>query len=310
MEFVMTEDEKLAKEKADAARADAEGPEWAKNLSSKMDACMSKMDSGMARMDACESMIKDDAKRRADAAEPGDEEKAAEAAKAAETAADKKKADEAEAKAKEEEAKADAARADAAVARIAGKETPEQKAARKADKKAAKVAEDAARADAVTKAVEAAVAPFKTELQSLKGAVHISPADKDALAAIQARADEAACLFAEKAPGALVGETAIDYRKRLAAKYKAHSPKWKDADLNALNDSILSIAEGDIYADAKAAAAQPAEASAGKLYPVVHEDQTGRKITEWKGDKSVWMDQFKASGYRQLMINNSSAVAK
>ena len=30
----MTEEEKLAKEKADAARADAE-PEWAKNLSAK-----------------------------------------------------------------------------------------------------------------------------------------------------------------------------------------------------------------------------------------------------------------------------------
>jgi hypothetical protein len=306
----MTEEEKLAKEKADAARADAEGPEWAKNLSSKMDACMAKMDSGMSRMDACESLIKDDAKRRADADEPSEEEKAkaAEAAKAAETAADKKKADEAEAKEKEESAKADAARADAA--RAAGTETPEQKAARKAAKKDAKKAEEAARADSVAKAVEAAVAPFKTELLTLKGAVHISPADKDALAAIQARADEAACLFGDKAPAALVGETAIDYRKRLAAKYKEHSPKWKGEDLTALNDSILSIAEGDIYADAKSAAAQPAEAAAGKLYAVTHKDRAGREITEWKGDKSVWMDQFKAPGYRQLMINNSNAVAK
>jgi hypothetical protein len=39
---------------------------------------------------------------------------------------------------------------------------------------------------------------------------------------------------------------------------------------------------------------------AGQLRAIVKKDRTGREITEWVGNKSVWMDQFKSPA--QLMV--------
>jgi hypothetical protein len=45
---------------------------------------------------------------------------------------------------------------------------------------------------------------------------------------------------------------------------------------------------------------------AGQLKEFTRPDQTGRLIHEFKGSKSVWMDQFKAAPQLQLFISNGS----
>ncbi len=282
----MTEAELKAKADAEEkARADAEAPGWAKNLSAKMDACMTKMDAaGMG------SIIKVDSEKE-------EEEKT----KAEQVAADKKKADEAE---EEEKKKADAKmKADA-----------EEEEKKKADKMKADEdkKEEEARADSVRKAVEAATAPFKTlieeqnkKLAALTGAVHISDADELSLAQIQARADEVANLFGERAPKHMAGETPIAYRRRMADKYKVHSPDWKDRDMSIVPDAMLDVAEKAIYADAAKKGLDPAEAPAGVLSAHVTKDRTGREITEFRGSKRVWMSQFMSAPQELVKFNTN-----
>jgi hypothetical protein len=289
----MTEAELKAKADAEEkARADAEAPGWAKNLSAKMDACMTKMDAaGMG------SIIKVDSEKE----------------EAEKVAADKKKADEEKAKADaakadadkeaEEKAKADKAKADA-----------EEEEKKKADKMKADEdkKEEEARADSVRKAVEAATAPFKTlieeqnkKLAALTGAVHISDADELSLAQIQARADEVANLFGERAPKHMAGETPIAYRRRMADKYKVHSPDWKDRDMSIVPDAMLDVAEKAIYADASKKGLDPAEAPAGVLSAHVTKDRTGREITEFRGSKRVWMSQFISAPQELVKFNTN-----
>lgn len=291
----MTEAELKAKADAEEkARADAEGPPWAKNLKSAVDACMS-------RMDSVESLFKNDKTKKADAEE---EEKAA---------AEKAKAD-----AEEEEEKAAKEKADAEEAEAKENEEAEAKAAevaadkKKADEEEEKKA-DAVRADAVRKAVAAETADLRKlvadqdkRLASLTGAVHITDDDRAALAEIQSRADTVASAFGKRASQPMAGETAVAYRRRLAAQYKSHSPSWKDVDLAAIDGTVLKIAEDVIYADALTAASHPADLPAGQLREIVKQDRTGRKISEFVGNKSAWMDQFKATPQLMIRINKEA----
>ena len=280
----MTEAEKKAdaeakereeKERADAARADAE--ETMKKVADSLGSLMSKVDACMARMDAFE-------KAKADAECGVFRDDAAHEASAEEKALKKEK---------EKEARADAAK--------------KAEKAEKEARKAAEKAEEEARADAVRKVAEEN-AQLRAKLESLTGAIYITDEQRAEIAEIQSRADGVASLFGanEKAPSPQPGESPLAYRKRLATKYKQHSNKWKEVDVMAFDDSVLKIAEADIYADAVQYAAAPADMPAGQLREVVKVDRTGRKVTEFVGAKSAWMNQFKAQGYKVLSINNGS----
>lgn len=279
----MNEDEMKAKAdaeaeqaKADAAKADAEeAPPWAKKFA----------DSLNARMDSIENVVMAD-RAKADAAKAD----GAACTEPAEVAADKK-ADAEAMPGDDEKAKADAAKADAEAA-----EEKEKEEAMKAD---------AARADAAIKALEADNKSMKEMLARVSAAQNVSDEDRAVLADIQARADEVANAFGARAPAALAGETAIAYRKRLASKYKAHSSQWKDVDVTALPDQVLAIAEDRIYADALNEASHPADIAPGTLREVTKVDhRTGRRMTEFVGSMSAWMDDFKAPAQQQVRISN------
>jgi ATPase subunit of ABC transporter with duplicated ATPase domains len=282
----MTEEELKAKAKEDAARADAE-PEWAKNLSAKCDAVLKMADS-------MPSLVKADTET-------------------AEMAADKKRADEAEEErkkadaAKADAAKADAAKADAARADKARADAEEEEKKKADAAKADAEKEEEARADAVRKAVDTAVAaatgPLKDQLAALTGAVYISDSDEVMLANIQSRADSALINIGEKAPKFMAGETPINYRRRLASKYKIHSAVWKDKDLSdrsVVADSILDVAEAQIYHELEHVKADSVEPDNGTLRQIVKRDRTGREITEFVGNKRAWMGQFMSAP--QLMV--------
>lgn len=138
------------------------------------------------------------------------------------------------------------------------------------------------------------------EIRRLSAAVANMPksmtdADYAAMADFQARADSAYSGFGERAPSPLQGETPKAFRIRLAKGLQAHSAPWSGVTLRELPESALSIAEGQIYADAVAAARNPVGVPAGQLRAIVKHDGAGRKITEFVGDPSAWMGEFRTA---------------
>ncbi|RFU48652.1 hypothetical protein [Paraburkholderia sp. DHOC27] len=57
--------------------------------------------------------------------------------------------------------------------------------------------------------------------------------------------------------------------------------------------------ESRIISDSWKAATAPGSTP----HPILIEDQSGRKVTEWSGHKSAWLGRFKAIGYQMLDKN-------
>jgi hypothetical protein len=132
----------------------------------------------------------------------------------------------------------------------------------------------------------------------------LSDADLNEMATAQDRADAVASGFGKKASRPMPGEAPIAYRRRLVGMFKEHSADWKDVDLSKLDGASFGIAERAIYASAEAAAARGVDVPRGQLRAVVKQDSTGRRITEFQGRPSAWMDRYKtrpkfASGFNR-----------
>jgi 8-oxo-dGTP pyrophosphatase MutT (NUDIX family) len=134
-------------------------------------------------------------------------------------------------------------------------------------------------------------------LAALMGQMPKPPSDADyaAMADYQARADSVYGAFGERAPAPLQGENAHSYRIRLAKGMQQHSAAWREVPLRDLPDNALGIAEGQIYADASAAARSPAGVAAGSLRPIRKNDASGRMITEFVGEPNAWMSEFRTA---------------
>jgi 8-oxo-dGTP pyrophosphatase MutT (NUDIX family) len=131
--------------------------------------------------------------------------------------------------------------------------------------------------------------------------------DRAAYADAQARADSVYAAFGDAAPRPLQGEGLMAYRRRLARKLQPHSAAWKDVKLDALGDAAaLTVAEGQIYADAAKAARNPVDLPNGQLMEITRTDATGRRISEFRGSPSAWMDGFKAPAQRMVRINKEA----
>lgn len=123
----------------------------------------------------------------------------------------------------------------------------------------------------------------------------MSDADYAAMADYQARADSVYGAFGERAPAPLQGETSGAYRIRLAKGMQSHSEAWKAVPLRDLPANALDIAESAIYADAAAAARSPAGVTAGSLRAIKKRDAADRVITEFVGEPSSWMGEFRTA---------------
>jgi hypothetical protein len=101
----------------------------------------------------------------------------------------------------------------------------------------------------------------------------------------QVKADRIAQAFGDSAgaPRWQNGETHSNYVRRLLAKYKVHSPAWKEKDLAKVHDSVLDVAEVQIYADAWTAATKPATSEGQPLREIITSARTGRKISSFVG---------------------------
>lgn len=260
---------------ADSAKADAEKLD---KIISHLDSASEKMDAFGKRIDAMESNYADSAKRVDAACERLD-------------GFEKIRKD---AEAKEEEAKKDASRKDAE------KEEEEKKkakadAARKDAEEEEKKKADAARADAaggeITRKMQAQIDALMQDRPAT-----LTADQKVRMVGFQAKAERVAQAFGDSAgaPPCVMGEGEHDYRVRLVAKYKAHSTKFKDVDLNKVQDSTaFETIEDAIYADAMHAAHHPRDIAPNVLLPRIRQDATGRKITSYVGQPGSCWNQFK-----------------
>jgi len=134
-------------------------------------------------------------------------------------------------------------------------------------------------------------------LAALMGQMPKPPSDADyaAMADYQARADSVYGAFGERAPAPLQGENAHSYRIRLAKGMQQHSNAWREVPLRDLPGNALEIAEGQIYADASAAARSPAGVAEGSLRAIRKNDASGRMITEFVGEPNAWMGGFRTA---------------
>lgn len=278
----MTEEEKKkaaadaqAKKDAEekAAKADADAGE-------KLDKVLACMDSVSKRMDAFEDKFK-----KSDGEEDD----------TAKIAADKAKKD---AEEEEEKKKADAAKR---------KDEPgdNEDMAERIKAKEKEKADAAAAADAAAKADSESIRKRIDDVERMLPK-HITDADYASMADAQARYDGVFSLFGDAASRPLQGETPLAYRRRLAGTLKVHSKNWKEVDLATIaDDATFAIVEGQVLADAQAAALAPSSAPEGELRPVRRRDPTGRTITEYVGHPSAWMNQFGVNRRRLTGIRNS-----
>ena len=179
-------------------------------------------------------------------------------------------------------------------------ETGEEKRALEAANKAReeKEREDRARKDS---AMASENADLKQKLADLTRTVSAlttvtTAEDRNAIATAQGRADGIAGLFGSRAVPPMMGEAPRDYRRRLAANFRQHSPKFKEARFDSMDDATFSAVEEIVYNDAAAAAHSPERASAGVLIPIREPDEAGRTITRWTGDNLAWMQYFMTPG--------------
>jgi myosin heavy subunit len=246
----------------------------------KLDAILSHLDSASEKMDAIN--------KRMDAAE---EERKADRAKIDAACGrmdsfEKERKDASE-KEEEEKKKADAARKDAE------EEEKKKDAKAKADaEEEEKKKADAAKADG-SEHIKRLQAQIDALTRSAPAAV---PADlRQRITTVASKWERVCQAFGDSAgvDPYTNGETELDYRIRLASKFKKHSKTYKDADLSKVQDAtIFDSVESTIYADALTEAVRPTDMKPGMMIPQKSKDPSGREITRYIGHADACWDQF------------------
>jgi hypothetical protein len=113
------------------------------------------------------------------------------------------------------------------------------------------------------------------------------------LAAVETAWQEVALMHGERPDRARDGEKAESFDRRMASRFRQHSPRWKDVDLCDLSSKAQRNAIDDIRKDAIAAGCRPLPGQQG-LREVKRADATGRLISEFVGDVEHALGPFKA----------------
>lgn len=338
----MADEKEKAEERPDATRDDAAH----NDLMTKLDAIAASLDSAHKRLDAFEK--KRDDKRRDDAEEEDKDDRkdakrddakgrkdkdfgewAKEEEDEPEHKSDSKKRDD---RARDDKKRDDESEEERAKNLEKGAEKAEEKLEKeeRGDKKRddAKARDDKARDDkaeddkrddrkrddARADAAERENAELRKRLARLEGAftdlTRETPAEeRDALATAQARADAVACMFGERVPAPIPGQTSLAYRRQLIGRFLKHSPQFKDARVDAADSATLGLIENQVYADAQTAARDVASGKAGILFPVVTHEH-GREITRYQGDNMAFLAGcgFYGPGATGVFVRNPNAA--
>jgi hypothetical protein len=113
------------------------------------------------------------------------------------------------------------------------------------------------------------------------------------LAKVQSRADDVFVQFGERAPMPLMGETSIDYRRRLIGQLAKHSDRWKDKRVDSLDEGLFSEIENQVYADAVVRARTPNDIPMGRLRQIGPvRNETGHMVTTFVGNDAHFVRGF------------------
>ena len=93
-------------------------------------------------------------------------------------------------------------------------------------------------------------------------------------------------------PRPFAGETPAAYVARALEPFKRHSDRWKYVKLAGQTLDVLSIAQAQIRADTAAYSASPASVPRGTLREVISTDRTGRRISNFIGDRNACWAEF------------------
>lgn len=132
------------------------------------------------------------------------------------------------------------------------------------------------------------------EAQTARATRPLTGLEAQELADIQARFDHAGATLGERPSTPAIGETPLQYRRRLANDYAKHSPKFKDSRFDGVEASILNVVEPQILEHAREAGRNSAKP--GQLIAERYDDGSGRTITKWHGDNMTWMQTFMTGG--------------
>jgi hypothetical protein len=121
------------------------------------------------------------------------------------------------------------------------------------------------------------------------------PEPREKLVAVQSKWEGVARAFGDSVPepAFLRGETTMQYRQRMAKRFKQHSPTWKDVDVSIIYGGGFDVAESQIFADAQREAKHPTNIPVGTLIERIEPDAAGRSISKFYGDPGVTWAPFK-----------------
>ncbi len=115
----------------------------------------------------------------------------------------------------------------------------------------------------------------------------ITVADERRMADLQARANSIYTQADRHAPAPLPLERPDTYRRRLAKGLQEYSPKWRSADLSALDDVALDVIEQQIFADA-AANSKTHGLKPGEIVPRKSAELDGHVRVDYVGGEGAW----------------------
>lgn len=175
----------------------------------------------------------------------------------------------------------------------AAADSEEEKAKEKAKADAEDAEKEKAKADAAEAERAKADATLRADVAAMRASLSLSDADRAKIADAQMKADSVARAFGDSAPHPTLGESCLAYRRRLVGKFKEHSPAWKSIDLAAISDSALDVVEQQVFADAQAAARNPATVTGDTLREIKSTGPGGHQISTFIGPISAFTRMHK-----------------
>jgi hypothetical protein len=116
------------------------------------------------------------------------------------------------------------------------------------------------------------------------------PADRNAFADAQAKADAVMRTHNERADPPMPGETLVDYNIRLARRMQPHSKAWNGVELNLItaDSKAFEIALDQIRADAYQAGLNPVGLKPFEHREIVEQGAGGHTIRRWVGTGTIF----------------------
>lgn len=132
----------------------------------------------------------------------------------------------------------------------------------------------------------------------------LTTGDVEAMKATQVRADRVAAQLGERVSEPKLGETPLEYRRRIAQQLAQHSPRYKGETFYGVGAAAMDVVEREVLQDAQRKAHDTVRETPGQLIEEKYNDGSGRIITKYHGDPLFWMSHFMTGGQTGFVNRN------